>query len=142
MLEPQAQIIWQRVAFDDANDGLGPVGLARPQARSDGSALRGQWNIEGSNGMLWQPYAGVNYWRSWGAEASTSFGIDQVQLLENMQTIEAFVGFTGKLNKGFSVYAQAGYQFDVGNATNAGPKVGQGHRRDSLQLVIKLAAPA
>src|SRR5262249_52464472 len=27
VLEPQAQIIWQRVKFDNGNDGLGPVGL-------------------------------------------------------------------------------------------------------------------
>jgi outer membrane autotransporter protein len=125
-LEPQAQIIWQRVAFDDANDGLGPVGLGTTSGPIGRLGLRGQWNIEGRNGMLWQPYAGVNYWRSWGAEASTSFGIDQVQLLENMQTVEAFVGITGKLDKTFSVYAQLGYQFDVGSTINAGPQGAKG----------------
>ncbi len=126
VLEPQAQIIWQHVKFDDANDGLGPVALGTTSGPIGRLGLRGQWNIASSNGMLWQPYAGVNYWRGWGAEATTTFGFDQVKLLENMQTVEAFVGFTGKLDKGFSVYAQAGYQFEVGSTTNAGPQGAKG----------------
>jgi outer membrane autotransporter protein len=76
--------------------------------------------------MLWQPYAGVNYWRSWGAGADTTFGIDQVLLLQKMQTVETFVGFTGKLDKSYSVYAQFGYQFDVGSTVNAGPQGAKG----------------
>jgi outer membrane autotransporter protein len=119
-LEPQAQIIWQRVSFDDADDGLGIVGLGTTSGPIGRLGLRGQWNLAGSNGMLWQPYTGVNYWRGWGAGASTSFGIDQVLLKEEFQTIEAFAGFTGKLNQNFSVYAQAGYQFGVNGTTNAG----------------------
>ena len=126
VLEPQAQIIWQRVEFDDANDAFGPIGLGTTSGPIARLGLRGQWNIQGSSGMLWQPYVGVNYWRGWGAEATTSFGIDQVQLLENMQTVEAFVGITGKLNRNFSVYAQAGYQFDVGSTINAGPQGAKG----------------
>jgi outer membrane autotransporter protein len=125
-LEPQAQIIWQQVAFNDANDGLGPVGLGTTSGPIARAGLRGQWNIESGNGMLWQPYTGVNYWRGWGAEASTSFGVDQVQLLENMEMVEAFVGVTGKLNKAFSVYAQAGYQFDVNGTNNSGSKGARG----------------
>lgn len=126
VLEPQAQIIWQRVAFDDANDGLGPVGLGTASGPIGRLGLRGQWNFQSSNGMRWQPYAGVNYWRGWGAEATTTFGIDRVQLLQNMQTVETFVGFTGKLDKSFSVYAQLGYQFDVGSTINAGPEGARG----------------
>jgi outer membrane autotransporter protein len=125
-LEPQAQIIWQRVDFDEANDGLGLVGLGTTSGPIGRLGLRGQWNIEDRNGMLWQPYLGVNYWRGWGAEATTTFGVDQVQLLENMQTVETFVGFTSKLNQSFSVYAQAGYQFDVNGTTNAAAKGANG----------------
>ena len=121
-LEPQVQIIWQRVTFDDANDGLGPVGLGTTSGPVGRLGLRGQWNFQGSNGVLWQPYFGVNYWRGSGTEATTIFGGDQVRLLEHMQTVEAFVGFTGKLDRSYSVYARAGYQFDVGKTINAGPQ--------------------
>ncbi|WP_349531106.1 autotransporter outer membrane beta-barrel domain-containing protein [Bradyrhizobium sp. NAS80.1] len=37
VLEPQAQVLWQWVSFDSGFDGLGPVALARPQARPRGS---------------------------------------------------------------------------------------------------------
>jgi len=43
-----------------------------------------------------------------------------------MQTVETFVGFTGKLDKSYSVYAQFGYQFDVGSTVNAGPQGAKG----------------
>ncbi|WP_426612191.1 autotransporter outer membrane beta-barrel domain-containing protein [Bradyrhizobium sp. McL0616] len=121
-LEPQVQIIWQRVAFDDANDGLGQVGMGTTSGPIGRLGLRGQWNFQASNGTLWQPYVGVNYWRGWGADATTNFGVDQVQLKENMQTVEAFVGCTGKFGRSFSVYAQGGYQFGVGSTINAGPR--------------------
>lgn len=137
VLEPQAQIIWQRVSFDDASDWqrvsfdgshdrLGPVGLGTTSGPVGRLGLRGQWSVASSNGMLWQPSAGFNYWRSWGAEATTTFGIDQVKLLQKMQSVEAFVGFTGKLDKSYSVYAQFGYQFDVGSTVNAGPQGAKG----------------
>src|SRR4029077_1744061 len=40
VLEPQAQIVWQHVSFDDANDGLGEVALG-----TTSGGLRGKWTI-------------------------------------------------------------------------------------------------
>jgi len=68
VLEPQAQIIWQQVTFDNANDGLGPVDLGTTST--------------GVDGEMWQPYVRANVWRDWDAQATTTFGIDQVPLNE------------------------------------------------------------
>ena len=81
VLEPQAQIIWQQVRFDQANDGLGPVSLGSTSGASGRLGVRGQWTIVSENGQVWQPYVRANLWRDWGAEATTTFGIDQVPLL-------------------------------------------------------------
>jgi outer membrane autotransporter protein len=113
VLEPQAQIIWQQVRFDQANDGLGPVSLGSTSGATGRLGVRGQWTIVSENGQVWQPYVRANLWRDWGAEATTTFGIDQVPLLEQATRLELAGGVTAKLTNRLSLYAQAGYQFAV-----------------------------
>ena len=113
VLEPQAQIIWQQVTFGQTNDGLGPVSLGSTSAPSGRLGVRGQWTIVSENGQVWQPYVRANLWRDWGAEATTTFGIDQVPLVEQATRLELAGGVTAKLTNRVSLYAQAGYQFAV-----------------------------
>jgi outer membrane autotransporter protein len=127
VLEPQGQIIWQQVSFKEANDGLGPVGLGTTRGATGRLGLRGQWTITGANGMIWQPYVRANVWRDWGAEATTTFGIDQVPLIEQATRLELAGGVTAKLGASLSVFAQGGYQFAT---SESGPN---GFRRDSVK---------
>jgi outer membrane autotransporter protein len=119
VLEPEAQIIWQQVSFNQANDGLGPVGLGTTSGSTGRLGLRGMWTIVGENGQVWQPYARANLWRDWGAEATTTFGIDPVPLIEEATRLEFAGGVTAKLGGGVSLYAQAGYQFALDDASSA-----------------------
>ena len=83
VLEPQAQVVWQHVSFDDANDGLGAVALGTTSGTSGRIGLRGRWTIVSDSGQVWQPYVRANLWRDWGAQATTTFsGVDLVPLLE------------------------------------------------------------
>jgi outer membrane autotransporter protein len=50
VLEPQAQIVWQHVSFDDADDGLGEVALGTTSGASGRVGLRGRWTIVGDRG--------------------------------------------------------------------------------------------
>jgi outer membrane autotransporter protein len=125
-LEPQAQIIWQQVGFGDANDGLGQVALGTTSGFTGRLGVRGRWTIQGYGDMVWQPYVGVNFWRDWDAAATTTFGLDQVPLLEQATRTQTFGGLTGKLGEHLSIYAQGGYQFAM-EQTN------YGIRRDGVQ---------
>jgi outer membrane autotransporter protein len=116
VLEPQGQIIWQQVSFENANDGLGPVGLGTTSGPTGRVGLRGMWTIDGYGGQVWQPYVRANLWQSWGAEATTTFGIDQVPLIEQATLLEFAGGLTAKLAPGVSLYVQAGYQFGLDGA--------------------------
>jgi outer membrane autotransporter protein len=109
------QIIWQQVAFNQANDGLGAVALGTTSGTTGRLGLRGMWTIDGYNGQVWQPYVRANVWRDWGAEATTTFGIDQVPLIEEATRLEFAGGVTALLGRGVSLYAQAGYQFALDN---------------------------
>lgn len=124
VLEPQAQIIWQHISFDDDNDGLGDVALGSTSGASGRLGLRGRWTIVSDGGQVWQPYARANLWHDWGAQPTTTFsGIDRVPLLEEGTRVDLSAGITTKINAGLNFYAQAGYQFAVGD-TDGGERDG------------------
>ena len=123
VLEPEGQIIWQQVSFQNANDGLGPVGLGTTSGVSGRLGLRGKWTINDPEGRVWQPYVLANVWRDSGADATTMFGPDPVPLLEQATRLEFAGGFSAKIFRGLSLYAQAGYQFAV-SGTDGGRRDG------------------
>jgi outer membrane autotransporter protein len=120
ILEPQAQIIYQWVGLDPANDDLGTVGLGSTSGVTGRLGLRTQWTIPGPNGEVWQPYGRFNVWRDWGGEAQTSFAGDAVlvPLVEQATRLDFAAGLTVKLNANLGFYGQAGYEFAVA-PTNA-----------------------
>ena len=124
VLEPQAQIVWQRVSFDDANDGLGVVGLGTTSGASGRIGLRGKWTIVSDSGQVWQPYVRANLWRDWGAQATAVYsGVDLVPLLEQATRLQLGGGLSVKVNTNVSLYANADYQFAVGD-TDGGKRDG------------------
>ncbi|MGO4512965.1 autotransporter outer membrane beta-barrel domain-containing protein [Bradyrhizobium sp. 2TAF36] len=126
VLEPQAQVVWQHVSFDDANDGLGAVALGTTSGASGRIGLRGKWTIVSDSGQVWQPYVRANLWRDWGARATTTFsGVDLVPLLEQATRLQLGGGLSVNVNTNVSVYANADYQFSVGGT--------DGGRRDGVR---------
>ncbi len=126
VLEPQAQIVWQHVSFDDANDGLGAVALGTTSGASGRIGLRGKWTIVSDSGQVWQPYVRANLWRDWGAQATATYsGVDLVPLLEQATRLQLGGGLSVKVNTNVSFYANADYQFAVGNT--------DGGRRDGVR---------
>ena len=126
VLEPQAQIVWQRVSLDDANDGLGAVALGTTSGASGRIGLRGKWTIVSDTGQVWQPYLRANLWRDWGAQATTIFsGADLVPLLEQATRLQLGGGLSVRMNANVSLYANADYQFAVGDT--------DGGRRDGIR---------
>jgi outer membrane autotransporter protein len=126
VLEPQAQIVWQHVSFDDANDGLGEVALGTTSGASGRIGMRGRWTIVSDGGQVWQPYVRANLWRDWGAQATTTFsGADLVPLLERATRLQLGGGLSVRINADVSFYADAGYQLSVGNS--------DGGRRDGIR---------
>ena len=123
ILEPQGQILWQHTSFAQANDGLGPVALGTTSGTTGRLGVRGQWSIITDSGQVWQPYVRANLWQNWGGEATTSFGVDQVPLLQESTQLEFAAGLTTKVNDFVSFYVQGGYEFAVGD-TNGGRRQG------------------
>ena len=72
VIEPQGQILWQKVSFRHDYDGLGDVALGDTTGPSGRIGLRTKWTIATAGGQVWQPYLRANLWRDWGAEADAS----------------------------------------------------------------------
>jgi outer membrane autotransporter protein len=124
ILEPQGQILWQHTSFGQANDGLGSVALGTTSGATGRLGVRGQWTIASDNGLVWQPYTRANLWQNWGGKATTSFGVDQVPLLQQSTQLEFAAGLTTKVNSCLSFYVQGGYEFAIGGATDGGRRQG------------------
>ena len=115
VLEPQGQILWQKVSFHHEYDGLGDVALGDTTGPSGRLGLRGKWTVVTGGGQVWQPYLGANLWRDWGAEASTVYsGTDAAPLVSQVTQLELGGGLTGRINANVSVFANVDYEFAVG----------------------------
>ena len=126
VIEPQGQILWQKVSFRHNYDGLGDVALGDTTGPSGRIGLRTKWTIATAGGQVWQPYLRANLWQDWGAQANTTYsGADVVPLSTRVTLLELGGGLTGKINANVSLFANADYEFAVGD-TN-------GQRRDSVR---------
>jgi outer membrane autotransporter protein len=117
VLEPQAQILWQKVSFRHDYDGLGDVALGDTTGPSGRIGLRGKWTIVTAGDQVWQPYLRANLWRDWGAAANAVYsGTDIVPLASQVTMLELGGGLTGRINANVSVFANVDYEFAVGAA--------------------------
>ena len=119
VIEPQGQILWQKVSFRHDYDGEGDVALGDTTGPSGRIGLRTKWTIVTAGGQVWQPYLRGNLWRDWGAEANTVFsGTDSVPLVNQATMLEFGGGLTGRINANISVFANVDYEFAVGAAND------------------------
>ena len=126
LIEPQGQILWQKVSFRHDYDGLGDVALGDTTGPSGRVGLRTKWTIVTAGGQVWQPYLRGNLWRDWGAEADTVYsGTDLVPLVNQATMLELGGGLTGRINANVSVFANVDYEFAVGAS--------EGERRNGVQ---------
>lgn len=114
VLEPQAQVIWQRVSFNSAADDFGAVNLGSSSGLTARIGLRAQWTIHRDNGDVWQPYVQTNLWRDMDGESTVVYA-DRDRIPLSMQTtrLELAAGLTAKLSDAAHVYAQLGFQKGV-----------------------------
>lgn len=120
ILEPQAQVVWQRVRFLDAPDGLGEVSLGTTDGTSGRLGVRGRWNVETTKGDLWMPYVSLDLWRDAGGNSVSAYnGVGSAPLHAQATRLALGGGVTGRLFQRLAVYGSLGYQKSVGTTDNA-----------------------
>ena len=118
VIEPQGQILWQKVSFRHDYDGLGDVALGDTTGPSGRIGLRTEWTSATAGGQVWQPYLRANLWRDWGAEADAVYsGTDLVPLLKSSDHAGAWRRPNGTdQRQRLRFRANVDYEFAVGAA--------------------------
>jgi outer membrane autotransporter protein len=131
-IEPQAQIIYQRVSLDGGQDSFGLVNYDDTDAIYGrlGARLTKGWAL--SDGRQITTWARANIWHSFGADATTTFssltGLNPVALKTDLGgTWAQFgAGISGQVTKNVSVFASGDYSMAMGGGKgqSVGGRVG------------------
>ena len=113
-LEPQLQVIWQRVDFDDQTDPFSEISFDSDNAVIGRFGLRLAGSYDTSNGWV-QPYLKLNVWHGFGGEDRIRFGSDLVVTEQDFNAVEFGGGVVVRFNDRFSLFAVIDYTIDAGD---------------------------
>ncbi|WP_367619324.1 autotransporter domain-containing protein [Paraburkholderia sp. CHISQ3] len=115
-IEPQVQLIYQHTHINDLDDGVSTVAFHSASSLIGrlGARLQGEFVAAG---LQWQPYARVNVLRYFGGTDSVTFTGNTILPTTVGQTEgQVGAGISARVNNTVSVFASAGYLFNLGGA--------------------------
>ncbi|KJK14424.1 autotransporter [Pseudomonas sp. 2(2015)] len=108
-LEPQAQVLVQKVSLDKVQDGVSTVSFDTRTEVSSRLGLRLEGNLRAGTTPL-QAYLQTNIWHADGGHDSLVFaGVDQVRTDYRSTSLEVGTGLVAQLHKQFSVHLGIDY---------------------------------
>ena len=119
VVEPQAQLINQRITLDTPYAGSGNASSGDLTSWSGrvGARLKGNYDI---NGLGVEPYVRTNLWHT--VYTSDTVNLDQVEKISSSRyssTVEVGLGLVARVTPAVSLYVSADYSSDVdGNDLN------------------------
>lgn len=113
VVEPQMQLIWQRVLADDLNDGVSNVSFNTQSGWIGRLGVRVADRI-GNAESFWMPYLRFNLWRYFGGTDTTTFdGTTGVPSSIAATAAEFALGVAARFAGRGSVYASVGYMTNI-----------------------------
>ncbi|MHC8314253.1 autotransporter family protein [Pseudomonas sp. LB3P31] len=113
VMEPQVQIIHQKVSLDSQNDGVSQVDFDSDGAWTGrvGARLKGSYQV---SGRPLEPYVRVNLWRTLsGTDTVTFDNVDTVTTEQKSSSADIGVGLNLSLAKDVSIYASTDYSTNI-----------------------------
>lgn len=108
-LEPQAQLIWQRVTIDDIDDGISTIAFRNANGWLGRVGVRVENRFE-RQGITWMPYLRANILRRFGGTDDAVFSGADVIGTDVAATAAQFgAGVAARLSRRGSAYATVGY---------------------------------
>lgn len=111
-LEPQAQLVWQDISFDDQDDTLSAVRFDTDDGLFGRIGARLQGTFQTASGEF-KPYLKANLWHSFDTEDTTWFDADPIDIESEGTMLELGGGIAHKFTDKFSGFVTADYSFDV-----------------------------
>ncbi|MGE8064739.1 autotransporter outer membrane beta-barrel domain-containing protein [Pseudomonas sp. NPDC089569] len=113
VLEPQAQVIYQKVYLDSQNDGVSQVSFDSDPAWTGrlGARLKGRFDI---SGLPLEPYLRTNIWHTFsGTDTVTFAAVTDIDTEQKASWADLGIGAILTLAPGVSVYANADYSSNI-----------------------------
>lgn len=112
-IEPQAQLIWQRQAFDSFNDIFSSVAPGSTDTLTGRLGVRIPSTFTVGTAEL-RPYLEANLWHTAANDRSIAFATtDLIGVQSRGTAVEIGAGVSAQLNRTISAYASAGYTTSV-----------------------------
>lgn len=112
-IEPQAQLIAQRVSMDNASDGISTVGFESQDYLKGrvGARMKGAYSV---NNVPVEPYLRANLWRSFGGRDATSFDtVEAIKTDHSASSMDVGAGVVARLNSSVSLYGSTDYSANL-----------------------------
>ncbi|MGH8385971.1 MAG: autotransporter domain-containing protein [Pseudomonas sp.] len=113
VVEPQAQLINQRITLDTPNAGSDNASSSDLTSWSGrvGAKLKGSYDI---NGLPVEPYVRTNLWHTvYTGNTVTLDQVDKISSSRNSSTVELGLGLVARVTPAVSLYVSADYSSDV-----------------------------
>jgi outer membrane autotransporter protein len=118
VVEPQAQLINQRITLDTPNAASGNASSSDLTSWSGrvGARLKGNYEI---SGLPVEPYVRTNFWHTVNTSDTLTLGqVDKISSSRNASTVELGLGLVARVSSTVSLYVSADYSGDADS--NAG----------------------
>ncbi|MHC8407352.1 autotransporter family protein [Pseudomonas sp. TMB3-21] len=113
VVEPQVQIIHQKISLDSQNDGISGVAFDSDGAWTGrlGARLKGSYQI---SDRPFEPYLRVNLWRTLsGTDTVTFDNVDEVTTEQKSSSADIGIGMNLSIAKDISVYSNLDYTSNI-----------------------------
>ncbi|AVJ22581.1 MULTISPECIES: autotransporter outer membrane beta-barrel domain-containing protein [Pseudomonas] len=126
VVEPQAQVIGQKIDLDSQHDGISKVSFDSQEYWTGrlGARLKGRYLV---SNMPVEPYLRANVWHTFGGSDTVTFDdVDRIKSDHKSSTADVGVGVVAQLSSAFSVYMEGSYgtQLDDNNFEGGSGTVG------------------
>ncbi|MBV4491455.1 autotransporter family protein [Pseudomonas oryzicola] len=110
VLEPQAQLIAQKVSLDSASDSASHINHDAQVELTGRLGVRLEGAFKGSSDRLLQPYAQVNLWHGDGGRDTLTFdGVDKIKTDYRYTSVQLESGVVAQVDEALSLHAGVQY---------------------------------
>jgi outer membrane autotransporter protein len=113
VLEPQAQVIHQKISLDSQNDGISKVSFDSDGSWTGrlGARLKARYQV---NGLPVEPYVRANLWHTFSGTDSVTFDdADVISTEQKSSTADIGLGVILTLDSAVSLYASTDYSRNI-----------------------------
>ncbi len=113
VVEPQVQVIHQKISLDSQDDGVSRVSFDSDGAWTGrlGARLKGRYQV---SGLPVEPYLRANLWHTFSGRDSVTFGdSDVISTEQKSSTADIGLGVVVTLDRAVSVYASTDYSRNI-----------------------------